>query len=341
MTLRRLCPVTVTCLSLLLGAAPAGRSPARASGPAQASPIFRFDADNATLALHGFLYVLGRHANEAPDRTRAAVSDAPGDEARGFAGLDAGAARAWREAVAAYAAGLSRLDAVFDEGHVQVTGALARGSGQPLDRIADLPGDVRGILQRVAPIYERVWWPAHQRANREWVAAMAPLVVSHGSDVLAFITRAYGTRWPAGGYPVNVVPYSNWAGAYSTTGNLLLVASLSPNNAGSAGLEITFHEAMHQWDEEVGRALAAAAAPTGATVPGQLSHAMIFYTAGEAVRRAIPGHVPYAEANGIWARGMGAFKPALDTAWRPWLDGTGSRQQALAELVSGAGLPPW
>ena len=33
--------------------------------------------------------------------------------------------------------------------------------------------------------------------------------------------------------------------------SLLVVSSMSPGNQGIQGLEITFHEAMHQWDEEI------------------------------------------------------------------------------------------
>lgn len=60
---------------------------------------------------------------------------------------------------------------------------------------------------------------------------------------------------------------------------------------------------------------------------------MIFYTAGDAVRRALPGYVPYADANGIWNRRMGVFKPALDAGWRPWLDGDGTREEAFSAVL--------
>lgn len=62
---------------------------------------------------------------------------------------------------------------------------------------------------------------------------------------------------------------------------------------------------------------------------------MIFYTAGDAVRRQIPGHVTYAEANGMWTSGPFArYKLALDKAWRPWLDGRTTRAAALAAVIA-------
>jgi len=66
---------------------------------------------------------------------------------------------------------------------------------------------------------------------------------------------------------------------------------------------------------------------------------MIFYTAGEALRRAVPGHVPYAEKNGVWARGKEPVKRALDSAWRPWLDDKITSEQAIADLVVRAAGP--
>lgn len=101
------------------------------------------------------------------------------------------------------------------------------------------------------------------------------------------------------------------------------------------GFEIVFHEAMHQWDQAIDSRMAKLAAQHG-TPPVQdlLSHAMIFYTAGEAVRSVSPTHVPYAEANGLWRqKGFGSFKSALDAAWKPYLDGQGTLDEALIALL--------
>jgi hypothetical protein len=98
-------------------------------------------------------------------------------------------------------------------------------------------------------------------------------------------------------------------------------------------LESVFHEAMHQWDDAIDAMLIAQARRQGAAVPDNLSHAMIFFTAGEAVRNVSPDYVPYAEAEGVWARGMSGLKPALETAWRPYLAGHGTRDEALTALL--------
>jgi hypothetical protein len=72
--------------------------------------------------------------------------------------------------------------------------------------------------------------------------------------------------------------------------------------------------------------------------PRGFSHSIIFFTAGEAVRSVAgragePDYVPYAEKFGVWQRGMDQFKEPLEKVWKPYLDGKGTRDEALAELV--------
>ena len=113
------------------------------------------------------------------------------------------------------------------------------------------------------------------------------------------------------------------------------MSSLDEGTRGTLGLEIVFHEAMHQWDDAIDLRLRDAAKRAQvAQVPDNLTHAMIFYTAGEATRRAIPGHVPYAELNGMWKQSrIAAFREALDRHWKPYLDGRGSLGAALEALL--------
>lgn len=307
-----------------------------ATAPPRVSPIFRFTTDRFWLNLHHYLYVLGRAEMGAPDARRRAVAGAPADQERGLAALTGEQRRIWGEAVAFYAAGPSKLDTVFDREIVAATHAVAGATGPSLDGV-ELAPELKRTLVRAAPIYRAAFWPAHRRANEARVEDFRSQVERHGEEILSLITGWYQQAWPAGGFPVHLSAFTNWAGAYSTSGNLLVVSSLDPELAGSLGLETIFHEAMHQWDDAVGAALAAAARAEGTNVPRSLSHAMIFYTAGEAARRAVPGHVPYAERSGVWRRRSGVFLPALQAAWQPYLDGKVTREAALEELVRLAG----
>jgi hypothetical protein len=181
-------------------------------------------------------------------------------------------------------------------------------------------------------------------------SSIQAMVDRDGRGIVAFVTRAYALPWPASGYHVHLSAYTTWAGAYSSgRANMLVVSSPARFNQGLHGLESIVHEAMHQWDGQVFAALGTQARALGASVPRDLPHAMIFFTAGEAVRRVEPTHIPAADAFGIWpVKLSGAslpaqrLKPLLEEIWKPYLNGRGTRDQAFAALVAkaAAASPP-
>lgn len=297
--------------------------PAAAATPAvdNAPPqIFRFTTDRFWLNLHHFLYVLGRAQAGMPDIDRRAVAQAPVDEAQGLAALSPEEQAQWREAVAIYAAGPSQLNMVFDEKLLKTTHRLKDAEG--LEAL-EIEPQWQAALEKAEPLYRRVWWPEHQAANEAWVEATVPILEEHGEAVLDFLLRAYGQTWPEEGYPVHLSGYANWAGAYSTYGQLLVISSLDDALRGRlAGLELVFHEAAHQFDSAIFDELVAAAKTEGMRFGRGLDHALLFFTAGEAVRSVVPGYVPYAHAYGVWNRGMKSFLPALEMGWQPYLAST-------------------
>src|SRR5687767_7506186 len=223
-------------ITILVLAGTAGPAPPQNSPP----PIFRFETGEFWLNLHHFLYVLGRAEGKLPDATRASVVGAPDDAARGLAALTAGERAQWAAAVSEYAKGLSLKDAVFDEPLPALTALVATFDDTPSISAVGEHAASLANLARAAPIYRKAWWPAHRAANEAWAAAMAPLLARHGPAVLAYITRAYGMAWPEGGHPVHLSAWVNWAGAYSTTGDLLVVSTLDPESTGLHGMETLF-----------------------------------------------------------------------------------------------------
>jgi hypothetical protein len=314
---------------------------ALSAAPARAAePIFVFHADGFWLNLHHFLYVLGRAEAHLPDATREAVAGAPADAIRGAEQLTFEERHAWREAITFYANGLSRKDAIFDEPLPTIARALADvGDSAPLVTAPTLDAPLRATLLRVAPLYRNAWWPAHHAANIARRSAIQSLVDRHGVAVRDFVTRVYGMVWPSDVYPVHFSGWANWAGAYSNPARrLLVVSSLDRETDGLDGLEIAFHEAMHQWDDRMQALLFAAARKAGTRLPPNVSHAMIFFTAGDAIRRVAPDHVPYADAYGVWDRGFQRFRAPLEQVWKPYLDGKGTRDEAIAALVAAVGV---
>jgi hypothetical protein len=298
---------------------------------ARSSPIFNFHDDEFWLNLHHFLYVLARAENKTRDSSRAAVSGAPADQQQGMALLTTEEQTVWKEAVLNYAAGPAKKDLVFDDPLPAVTLALAQA--RDTKSLKGVDPAIAAVLVRVAPIYRKAWWSKHQAANKAWRKETEGLVKRYGTSVLSFITKAYGMEWIARGYDVHLSAYCNWAGAYSTTSNLLVVSSLAEGNQGTMGLETVFHEGMHQWDDAVDAALKEQARRINKPVPDRLSHALIFFTAGAAVRHVVPEHTPYADKSGVWQRGMTREREVLTEIWKPYLEGRGTRDEALAALI--------
>lgn len=315
----------------LCAAAPAQRRlPDKDKSP---NPIFVFHTDEFWLNLHHFLYVLGRAQNKTTDSSREAVIKAPADQDKGLATLNPTERNVWNDAVSAYAKELSKKDLIFDAPLPGITKALAEAREASSLAGAGVDAATASILERAAPIYRKAWWLTHQSANKKWLAAIQPLVDKHGPAVLTLITQKYQFSWPEAGYAVHISAYANWAGAYSTDGYLLVLSSLDEALNGEYGLETVFHEGMHQWDDQIFEALRTQARAQNKLIPRGLTHAMIFFTAGEAIRKVIPEHVPYAEKFGVWQRGMMQFKQPLEQTWKTYLDGRGTRDEALAELI--------
>jgi len=334
MARRPLLPTAAIFLAIVLGARPAS---AQAFG--QASP-FRFTTDAFWLNLHQFLYVLGRLHSGAADAASSAVATAGPDEERGLKDMNVQDAGAWRRSVEMYAAGASSLDAVLDETLIAAALDLAAARDAPvLVATTRIDKATRAALESVASIYRRTYWPVHLAANQRYQAEMERFAQSYQRPMMSLITRSYGVVWPRNGFSIYICAYTTSAGAFSVRGPLVLMSSVAPEMKGAIALETMFHESMHGWDDPMLRRLQAAAATKNVVVDEWLTHAMIFYTAGEAARRAIPGHVPYAEKYGIWARGREPMRRALEGAWRPWLDGQGYSQDAITNLVVRAGAP--
>lgn len=180
--------------------------------------------------------------------------------------------------------------------------------------------------------------------NEQYVAALQQAIERDGPAILAFLTRAYQVRWPERPYPTHVVAYSNFQGAFSYTGNLMILSSNpKPANDRWYPLEGVFHEGLHQWDNDVAAILRAQAMARGVTVPLDLSHVLVFFTAGEAVRRLHPEHVPIVDSLQIWQLPLSGarvaaqrLRPAMLEIWKPYLDGRGSRDETVAALVAAA-----
>jgi hypothetical protein len=209
---------------------------------------------------------------------------------------------------------------------------------------APLDPSLRALLARIAPSYRRVWWPSHHEANRAWAGEMSGLLGRSGNVVRDYLARAYAIDWPVEPRTIHVTSYATFAGAFSlVNGGVIVVSSEDETMHGLSGLEAIFHEAMHQWDPQVFATLGARAKALGVAVPQDLPHALIFFTAGEAVRSVSPDYTATVDRLGIWELKLSGaslpasrLKPVLSDVWKPFLDGHAERDDALSALVARA-----
>ena len=279
---------------------------------------------------------------------------------------------AWDNAVAYYSANYADRDLLFNHDLVVLKNLLEdledcddlAGTHKKICD-AGMPGNLTEVLDSAAPVYRAHLWPDHDRANRRWIARVAPLVEEQGvgiSERLAFI---YEAKWPSGKTRVDVSAFANWAGAYTTLDPLrVTIASTDPRNQGDEALEILFHEASHGLAEPVQSAITRECRQRGKPIPRDLWHALLFYTTGEVVKPLLseksnaksqpaqqspgPGdahanhlpataneaYVPYAIREGLYERGWNEYFQLLSRFWQPYLDGGATFDDAIARMVS-------
>ena len=300
---------------------PAGAAALRAQPAVVATSPGLFEYHSAFwVNLHHLLYEQAR-ARLGLDTTRAIVRAAAADTGD-IDRLTPDERRAWDAALRYYAEHLAARD-VLERDMAALKAALGDRENAPTLAGAPIDDSLRLILEHAAPAYRAIWWPRHDGGNRAWVAAIAPLVAAHGASMARRLARIFASPWDEFLIRVDASAYANWAGAYTTNHpDRITVATRDPDYTGLSGVEMVFHETLHTMDDSVRAALQAAAARHGKRLPRDLTHAVVFFTAGEVARREVPGYEPYAGRLGIWSRGAyPTYLPILRAHWLPWIDG--------------------
>ena len=127
---------------------------------------------------------------------------------------------------------------------VAIKTALRGAEGKAsLDGVA-IDAALKATLERLMPIYQKRWWPEHDRANREWIVGMQPLIDRHGAALSEALARVYGVSWPREPIPVDLTVTAGPDGAYGTSDPAHI--TMSPSTfRGNVALEMLFHESTH------------------------------------------------------------------------------------------------
>lgn len=336
-------------------------------------PVFEFHS-GFWINLHHFLYQQARLRKSTPQDVPRPASQAEGSGAKepatsanstslmpssgsGQVPTDARTEeerQSWAAALAYYAGNLAGHDLLVNGDMVQIKNRLAEletcpdlsGRSSP-QCVSGLRAELIAALEGAAPVYRARLWAEHDRANRSWIASVSPLVGQMGGWLARQLATVYQADWPAGPLRVDVTFYAGPFGAYTSLDPVhLTISSTDPRNQGPAALEVLFHEASHALAGAVRDAIVRECRQRGKPIPRHLWHALLFYTIGEIVKRALGkdlgvpdaaargNYTPYAYKFGLYARGWQNYQRLLERYWQPYLDGKADFHSAVARLVS-------
>jgi hypothetical protein len=324
-------------------------------------PVFEFHS-SFWVNLHHFLYHEAR-AREAAKTNVATASKSTGavlkKDANSVTALTQAEQLAWDGAIAYYIANYVHKDLLVNidlillknqlgdfEDCAELTGKKERFCN------AGLPGNIGTILEAAAPVYRAHWWADHDRANRRWVARVAPLVREQGVGLSERLADIYQAKWPKEMIRVDVCAYANAYGAYTTLDPLrVTISSTDPNNQGPEALEVLFHEASHDIARPVENAIERECRQRDKPIPRDLWHALVFYTTGEVLSPVLSGTersiddvitpktlmntpIPSDLREKITQRGWEDYLHLLTIYWQPYLDGRVTFEDSIAHVVS-------
>ncbi|MBI1750106.1 MAG: hypothetical protein HY234_02250 [Acidobacteria bacterium] len=325
-------------------------------------PIFEFHS-GFWMNLHHALYEQARIREQRPtarpDQQNSSAETAMKTRVETTDGLPAEEERAWNEAVEYYATALARRDLLFEGEMVDIKNRLAE-----LETCGDLSGrseyrcaaglrpELVTALERAAPVYRARWWKEHDRINRAWIAATEPLLREFGAKLAEQLATVYHGEWPNGKIRVDVCHYAGLVGGYTSLDPLhITISGADERNQGAAALGVLFSEGSHGLANGVRDALVREYRQRGKPIPRDLWHAILFYTTGEFVKRALSGkenaggrkrgEATAADRYALSTRGWQNFQPVLDRQWKPYLEavtrgraGPDDFDRALAQVVA-------
>ena len=333
------------CLGLFIVALLAAPSHAQEETSATPLPVFEFHS-GFWLNLHHTLYRQARLQHSSGAASNAA--------AVGPANLTPAEQRLWSSALAFYSKNYADKDLTVSLEMILIKNQL--GDFETCEDLAGLkrkgcdaglPDKLTEALDAVAPVYRARLWPEQDRANRRWIAAVAPLVRRNGLELSHRLAEIYQTPWPRERIRVDVTAYASSTGAYTTLDPLrVTVSATDARNQGAEALEVLFHEASHGIADTVEDAIFRECRQRDKPIPRDLWHALLFYTTGEVIRPVAldaassapgagsSGYVPYAVREGLYKRGWENYLRILTEYWQPYLDGRVDFSDAIAHMVS-------
>jgi hypothetical protein len=237
----------------------------------------------------------------------------------------------WDGAVEYYDHNLADRDLLNGMGMAQIKIALG---AENLAATA-IAADHRAVLERVAPIYRQHIWPAHDRANRDWIAATVERLRTIENDIVTAQERLYGRPWFSAPVRVDIVAIGR---AYTSL--FPTHATVSPNEgplSGWTGVEMVLHEVSHELILPIQKELATVFGERWKE-HGVLWHVVQFYMTGLALERILAArgieYRKFLESEGLFDRAWPQYRKPLEDNWAPYVRGEITRAQAIERTLA-------
>jgi hypothetical protein len=292
-------------------------------------------ASNPWLNLYNFLVKAAKLERGMNDEALGAQGYAEEDTAA-VRPLSRSEAESWNRAVVLFAHDVLPERLQIDSLVINVNNVLARTG--PNDDIegTTLHPVLRRVLRDVMPIYRSAWWPRHDRRNEHWIWSMQTALNGREACLVRRAESVFRAPWPRAPIHVDATVYANWFGAYSTRPPTHITVSANARGTqGNYGLEVLLHETVHSMLGPLDSALSHEAARQHKPLPAELSHLVLFYTAGALIQEQEPSYIPFAESFGIWRRNGDSrtYRDMIAQEWQPYLAGTRPFDLAVASIV--------
>jgi hypothetical protein len=313
-------------------AAPVSLSQTSAATAVTADRYFEYHS-GFWINMHLFLYEEAITRSAPPGRGREAEFTADSTISATLTGEEKAS---WDAAIAYYQQNFILLDLLTNDRMRNIKNTLEDlENSSSLSRSRLEPGLIR-VLDNASSVYRTHWWPTHDKANRDWIAAAATLTDRDGDLLTQKIATAYDSTWPDAPLRVDVAGYANSSGAYTTLHpTRITISSLDPSNQKLTALEALLHEASHTMVENVGNLVLQDYAGHRKNAPPDLLHAILYFTSGYYVEQSHSDYIPYADGASLWDQPRWAgFRAALVKDWQPHLEGKVPTREALSQLVS-------
>jgi len=113
-----------------------------------------------------------------------------------------------------------------------------------VDHVED--ANIANYLREAAPSFGKTIWPAHCMNSAQLLQQYLPLLEKHEQEIGDRISSFMGTHFPDTPIRVDLVKYSNRAGAYTDQDpNNIVISSSDTTMSDGHFFEILYHEALH------------------------------------------------------------------------------------------------